>query len=44
MSAPFVLGPGEQHVGAPMQTGPFFRFASRQADGLAALAGCGGTA
>jgi mannose-6-phosphate isomerase-like protein (cupin superfamily) len=38
VSAPFVLGPGEQHADAPTQTGPFFRFASRQTDGLAALA------
>jgi mannose-6-phosphate isomerase-like protein (cupin superfamily) len=38
VSAPFVLGPGEQHPDAPTQTGPFFRFASGQTDGLAALA------
>jgi quercetin dioxygenase-like cupin family protein len=37
-SASFVLGPGEQHPGAPPLERPFFRFASGQTDGLLALA------
>jgi uncharacterized RmlC-like cupin family protein len=38
MSAPFILGPAEQHAGAPPLQRPFFRFASGQTDGLLALA------
>jgi mannose-6-phosphate isomerase-like protein (cupin superfamily) len=38
MTVPFVLAPGERHLDAPKQTGPFFRFASGQTDGVAALA------
>jgi hypothetical protein len=38
VSAPFILAPGEQHVGALPLERPFFRFASGQTDGLAALA------
>jgi len=38
VSAPFVLAPGERHAGAPRLEQPFFRFASGQTDGLAALA------
>jgi mannose-6-phosphate isomerase-like protein (cupin superfamily) len=38
VSAPFILAPGERHVGAPPLDRPFFRFASAQTDGLLALA------
>jgi mannose-6-phosphate isomerase-like protein (cupin superfamily) len=38
VSAPFILAPGEQHPGAPPLERPFFRFASGQTGGLAALA------
>jgi mannose-6-phosphate isomerase-like protein (cupin superfamily) len=41
VSAPFILAPGEQHPGAPPLERPFFRFASGQTDGLAALAEVG---
>jgi mannose-6-phosphate isomerase-like protein (cupin superfamily) len=38
VSVPFILGPGEQHADAPPLEQPFFRFASGQTGGLAALA------
>ena len=38
MSAPFILAPGERHAGAPPLERPWFRFASGQTGGLAALA------
>src|ERR1700746_2709224 len=38
VSEPFILGPGERHAGAPPLERPWFRFASGQTGGLAALA------
>lgn len=38
MSVPFNLAPGEKHADAPPLERPFFRFASGQTGGLAALA------
>jgi mannose-6-phosphate isomerase-like protein (cupin superfamily) len=38
VSAPFILAPGERHAGAPPLERPWFRFASGQTGGLAALA------
>jgi mannose-6-phosphate isomerase-like protein (cupin superfamily) len=38
MSVPFVLGPGEQHAGAPTVRRPFIRIGSDQTDGLIAVA------
>jgi mannose-6-phosphate isomerase-like protein (cupin superfamily) len=38
VSVPFILAPGEKHPDAPPLERPFFRFASGQTGGLAALA------
>jgi hypothetical protein len=38
VSAPFILALGERHAGAPPLERPWFRFASGQTGGLAALA------
>ena len=38
MSVPFILAPGKKHPDAPPLDRPFFRFASGQTGGLAALA------
>jgi mannose-6-phosphate isomerase-like protein (cupin superfamily) len=38
VSVPFILAPGEKHPDAPPLDRPFFRFASGQTGGLAALA------